>query len=137
MSEPSKKLSARFARGKRSGLAARRAARNRERKKRGGRREPVTPSAWGREKQLASSASVPVERRRRTSVGPTTGQAPPPPSRTLSPNWTVDRSAVERHRLLRVERRPGSYPVLTLILRSYQSPALAIETQVSDSMTPA
>src|ERR1022692_2616610 len=39
MSEPSKKLSARFARGKRSGLAARRAARNRERKKRGGRRE--------------------------------------------------------------------------------------------------
>ena len=51
------------------------------------------------------------------------GQAPPPPSRTLSPNWTVGRSAVERHRLLRVERRPGSYPVLTLILRSRQSPA--------------
>jgi hypothetical protein len=64
------------------------------------------------------------------------GQAPPPPSRTLSPNWTVGRSAVERHRLLRVERRPGSYPVLTLILRSRQSPAPSTAPDLLQIVTP-
>src|ERR1039458_8842219 len=95
----------------------------------------VAPSAWRLPRPRGRSASGPVERPRRTSGGPTTGQAPPP-SRTLSPNWTVDRSAVERHRLLRMERRPGSYPVLTLILRSRQSPAPSTAPDLLQIVTP-
>src|ERR1035441_404309 len=64
------------------------------------------------------------------------GQAPPPPSRTLSPNWTVAPSVVERHGLLRVERRPGSYPVLRLILRSRQSPAPSTAPDLLQIVTP-
>jgi hypothetical protein len=43
---------------------------------------------------------------------------------------------VERHRLLRMERRPGSYPVLTLILRSRQSPAPSTAPDLLQIVTP-
>jgi|NGEPerStandDraft_6_1074524.scaffolds.fasta_scaffold92394_1 hypothetical protein len=46
-------------------------------------------------------------------------------------------AALERQQLLLVERRPGSCPVVVLILRSEQSPALATQMQVPHFMTPA
>ena len=96
------------------------------------------PTPTPRDLTTDQLASAKVSGQFRVGAGgvPHAGRSSPPPSQTHPPNWTLDRLVVDRHPLLRVERRPGCCPVVTLITRNRQSAVLATEMQVSDSMTP-